>query len=89
VTAGRCSSFDMTYMEVRLVPLFPRLEAAAVYGPGKRELARVFFAYQAGHPEERIFTLTDSYGRVWIRASDFERVRELVLPPVTGAENPT
>lgn len=75
-------------MNVELVPLFPRLEKAAVYGPGKHELVRVFFAYQERHPEERVFTLTDSYGRVWIRATDFEKVRELIIPTIEKSSIP-
>ncbi|WP_431843958.1 hypothetical protein [Calidifontibacter indicus] len=31
-------------MDHTLVPLFARLEKAAVSGPGKHELARIFFA---------------------------------------------
>lgn len=75
-------------MEAKLVPLLNRLEKAAVHGPGRHELARVFFAYQARNPDERFFVLTDSYGRVWIRDKDFDAAREAVLPTLTpdGAE---
>ena len=61
-------------MFTELIPLFPRLEAAAIYGPGKNELIRMFNAYQTRNPHERIYTLTDNYGRVWVRAKDVERV---------------
>lgn len=69
-------------MNVDLVPLFPRLVAAAKTGPGKNELIRVFNARQRRNPNERIFTLADSYGRVWVREKDVERVIAAVLPPV-------
>jgi hypothetical protein len=75
-------------MLTNLLPLFPRLEAAAVNGPGKHELVRNFAAYQASNPDERIFTLTDSYGKVWVREKDVERVCQLILPPVDSG-NPS
>lgn len=68
-------------MLTELVPLFSRLEAAAIYGPGKNELVRIFNSYQSAHPENRIYTLTDNYGRVWIRAKDLDRVCALLGLP--------
>lgn len=70
-------------MLTELIPLFPRLEAAAIYGPGKNELIRMFNAYQARNPQKRIYTLTDNYGRVWVRAKDVERVCSLLGLPLT------
>lgn len=76
-------------MLTELIPLFPRLEAAATYGPGKNELVRMFNAYQARNPHERIYTLTDNYGRVWVRAKDVERVCLLLgLPGAVKDEAP-
>jgi len=66
-------------MDHTLVPLFARLEKVAVSGPGKHELARIFFALP-----KTPFHLVDNYGRVWIREQDFERVREAVLPAVAA-----
>jgi hypothetical protein len=77
---------DILPMLTNLLPLFPRLEAAAVHGPGKHELVRNFAAYQASNPDDRIFALTDSYGRVWIRQKDVERVVALLLPHVITEE---
>jgi len=50
-----------------LVPLFPELVKAAIYGPGRHELARMFF-----HIEDVPYYFEDNYGRVWIREKDFE-----------------
>lgn len=69
-------------MDAQLIPLFPRLEKAAVRGPCKHELVRIFNAYQRRNSDERIFTLADSYGRVWVREKDIDRVIAAVLPSV-------
>ena len=69
-------------MNVELVPLYPRLVKLASSGPGKRELVRMFNARQARHVDERFFTLADSYGRVWVRPQDVERIHAALLPSV-------
>jgi hypothetical protein len=62
-------------MDTDWVTLFPRLEAAAIYGPGKHELVRNFFNHQKRlAPRDQFYIRTDNFGRVWIRAKDIERV---------------
>lgn len=70
-------------MNIDLIPLFPALEKAAIHGPGKHELVRVFNAYQRRVPaSDRFWTLRDDFGKVWIRPKDIEPIRLAVLPPV-------
>lgn len=76
------SGDDIHVILTELDPLFSRLAAAAIYGPGKDELVRMFNAYQARNPQERIYTLTDNYGRVWVRVKDVERACLLLGLPV-------
>ena len=73
-------------MNIDLIKLFPALEKAAVHGPGKHELVRVFYAYQRRVPiQERFYTLVDErHGVVWVRPKDLEAIKLAVLPPVCG-----
>lgn len=70
-------------MNIELIPLYPCLEAAAVNGPGKHELVRMFNAHQQREPE-RFWTLTDSYGRVWVRPKDVPLIQQALLPAVNN-----
>lgn len=65
-------------MQHELVPVIPYLEKLArTTGPGRHELVRNFFVQARLSP---IYYLTDSYGKVWIRSKDLEKVQGLVLP---------
>lgn len=68
-------------MNIELIPLFSNLQRAAVRGPGRHELARVFFALP-----EKPYHFTDNFGRVWIRPKDLDAVIASVLPPVSDSE---
>lgn len=70
-------------MNTDWVTLFPRLEAAAIYGPGKHELVRNFFNHQKRLPlKDQFYIRTDNFGRVWIRAKDVEHVCAALGLPV-------
>jgi hypothetical protein len=78
--AGDRSGADIPCMELELMPLFSKLEKAAVHGPGRHELVLIFFALP-----EKPYHLIDNYGRVWIRPKDWEKVLAMVIPPVAAA----